>query len=58
MLNEKCKKYIEMDERRVAEYFVVAGLPEVPEVLDDSDSGHLRGYSTKAPITDISKLTL
>ncbi|XP_045776028.1 DENN domain-containing protein Crag isoform X2 [Maniola jurtina] len=43
-----------MDERRVAEYFVVAGLPEVPEVLDDSDSGHLKGYSTKPPITDIS----
>ncbi|XP_045511840.1 DENN domain-containing protein Crag isoform X1 [Pieris brassicae] len=42
-----------MDERRVADYFVVAGLPEEPEVLDDSDSGHLKGYSTKAPITDI-----
>lgn len=44
-----------MDERRVADYFVVAGLPEQPEVLDDSDSGHLKGYSTKAPITDIGK---
>ncbi|XP_052742566.1 DENN domain-containing protein Crag isoform X6 [Bicyclus anynana] len=43
-----------MDERRVAEYFVVAGLPEKPEILDDSDSGHLKGYSTKPPITDIS----
>ncbi|XP_046966815.1 DENN domain-containing protein Crag isoform X4 [Vanessa cardui] len=42
-----------MDERRVADYFVVAGLPEQPEVLDDSDSGHLKGYSTKPPITDI-----
>lgn len=42
-----------MDERRVADYFVVAGLPEIPELLDDSDSGHLKGYSTKAPITDI-----
>ncbi|XP_045500969.1 DENN domain-containing protein Crag isoform X1 [Colias croceus] len=42
-----------MEERRVADYFVVAGLPEQPEVLDDSDSGHLKGYSTKAPITDI-----
>ncbi|CAH2049264.1 unnamed protein product, partial [Iphiclides podalirius] len=42
-----------MDERRVADYFVVAGLPEKPELLDDSDSGHLKGYSTKAPITDI-----
>lgn len=44
-----------MDERRVADYFVVAGLPEIPEVLDDSDSGHLKGYCTKAPITDIGK---
>ncbi|KAL0870637.1 hypothetical protein ABMA27_005596 [Loxostege sticticalis] len=42
-----------MDERRVADYFVVAGLPEKPELLDDSDSGHLKGYSTKPPITDI-----
>ncbi|CAH0399446.1 unnamed protein product [Chilo suppressalis] len=42
-----------MDERRVADYFVVAGLPETPELLDDSDSGHLKGYSTKPPITDI-----
>lgn len=43
------------DERRVADYFVVAGLPENPELLEDSDSGHLKGYSTKAPITDIGK---
>ncbi|XP_075979851.1 DENN domain-containing protein Crag isoform X4 [Anticarsia gemmatalis] len=42
-----------MDERRVADYFVIAGLPEKPELLDDSDSGHLKGYSTKPPITDI-----
>ncbi|CAG9790941.1 unnamed protein product [Diatraea saccharalis] len=42
-----------MEERRVADYFVVAGLPEKPELLDDSDSGHLKGYSTKPPITDI-----
>ncbi|XP_049872038.1 DENN domain-containing protein Crag isoform X2 [Pectinophora gossypiella] len=42
-----------MDERRVADYFVVAGLPEKPELLDDSDSGHLKGYTCKAPITDI-----
>lgn len=47
-----------MDERRVADYFVVAGLPEVPEILDDSDSGHLKGYSTKAPITDIGKFNI
>lgn len=44
-----------MDERRVADYFVVAGLPEKPELLDDSDSGHLKGYTTKPPITDIGK---
>ncbi|XP_035447484.2 DENN domain-containing protein Crag isoform X3 [Spodoptera frugiperda] len=42
-----------MDERKVADYFVIAGLPEKPELLDDCDSGHLKGYSTKAPITDI-----
>uniref|UniRef100_A0A2A4JDM7 UDENN domain-containing protein n=1 Tax=Heliothis virescens TaxID=7102 RepID=A0A2A4JDM7_HELVI len=42
-----------MDERKVADYFVIAGLPEKPELLDDSDSGHLKGYSTKPPITDI-----
>ncbi|KAJ0175098.1 hypothetical protein K1T71_009239 [Dendrolimus kikuchii] len=45
-----------MDDRRVADYFVVAGLPDNPELLDDSDSGHLKGYSTKAPITDIGVL--
>lgn len=44
-----------MDERKVADYFVIAGLPEKPELLDDCDSGHLKGYSTKAPITDIGK---
>lgn len=44
-----------MDEKRVADYFVIAGLPENPELLDDSDCGHLKGYVTKAPITDISK---
>ncbi|KAM3965518.1 LOW QUALITY PROTEIN: DENN domain-containing protein Crag [Aphomia sociella] len=42
-----------MDEKRVADYFVVAGLPDNPELLEDSDSGHLKGYNTKAPITDI-----
>ncbi|KPJ13518.1 C-myc promoter-binding protein [Papilio machaon] len=45
-----------MDERRVADYFVVAGLPAKPELLDDSDSGHLKGYNSKAPITDIGVL--
>lgn len=47
-----------MDERRLADYFVVAGLPKKPEILDDSDSGHLKGYTCKAPITDISKWIL
>ncbi|XP_026750235.2 DENN domain-containing protein Crag isoform X2 [Galleria mellonella] len=45
-----------MDEKRVADYFVVAGLPDNPELLEDSDSGHLKGYNTKAPITDIGVL--
>ncbi|GBP34415.1 DENN domain-containing protein 4C [Eumeta japonica] len=42
-----------MEERRVADYFVVAGLPEEPVLLDETDSGHLKGYSCKPPITDI-----
>lgn len=46
-----------MDERRVADYFVVAGLPEDPEPLEDnslSDSGHqLKSSHSQAPITDI-----
>lgn len=45
-----------MDDRKIADYFVVAGLPDNPELLDDTDSGHLKGYSTKAPITDIGVL--
>ncbi|XP_059061581.1 DENN domain-containing protein Crag isoform X2 [Achroia grisella] len=45
-----------MDEKRVADYFVVAGLPDNPELLEDSDSGHLKGYNSKAPITDIGVL--
>lgn len=42
---------VNMDERRVADYFVVTGLPEEPEPLDETilnDMGNL-----KAPITDI-----
>lgn len=45
-----------MDERRVADYFVVAGLPDSPEELDDPslpESGNFSGSQTKAPITDI-----
>lgn len=43
-----------MDERRVADYFVVAGLPENPELLDDfADVGHLKPNHNQAPITDI-----
>lgn len=40
-----------MDERRVADYFVIAGLPNNPEPIDEttlSDGGNLKG-----PITDI-----
>lgn len=40
-----------MDERRVADYFVITGLPGEPEPLDEStlsDGGNL-----KAPITEI-----
>lgn len=45
-----------MDERRVADYFVVAGLADDPEELDDTtltESGHLKSSHSKAPITDI-----
>lgn len=45
-----------MDERRVADYFVVAGLSDTPELLDDlnfSDYGHLKSNHDQAPITDI-----
>lgn len=45
-----------MDERRVADYFVVAGLPDDPEPLEDnslSESGHLKSNHSQAPITDI-----
>ncbi|KAK4881396.1 hypothetical protein RN001_004715 [Aquatica leii] len=45
-----------MDDRRVADYFVVAGLPDDPEPLDDlalSDAGHLKSTHSQAPITDI-----
>lgn len=45
-----------MDERRVADYFVVAGLSESPELLDNlnlSDVGYLKANHNQAPITDI-----
>ena len=45
-----------MDERRIADYFVVAGLPDEPEALDDntlSDAGNLKDEHNQAPITDI-----
>lgn len=45
-----------MDERRVADYFVVAGLPNDPEPLEDnslSESGHFRSNHSQAPITEI-----
>lgn len=40
-----------MDERRVADYFVVAGLPDEPEPLDESTPND--GGNLKSPITDI-----
>ncbi|XP_077290378.1 DENN domain-containing protein Crag isoform X2 [Arctopsyche grandis] len=45
-----------MDDRRIADYFVVAGLPKHPELLEESifsDSGHLKSSDSKAPITDL-----
>ncbi|CAH1118858.1 unnamed protein product [Phaedon cochleariae] len=46
-----------MDERRVADYFVVAGLPDDPELIDEttlSEGGNLKPSHGQAPITDIS----
>ncbi|XP_052872002.1 DENN domain-containing protein Crag isoform X2 [Anopheles cruzii] len=45
-----------MEERRVADYFVVAGMSENPKLLKENifnDSSHLRSASTIDPITDI-----
>ncbi|XP_053670188.1 DENN domain-containing protein Crag isoform X1 [Anopheles nili] len=45
-----------MEERRVADYFVVAGMPEQPKLLKENifnDSSHLRLTTTIDPITDI-----
>ncbi|KAJ8979142.1 hypothetical protein NQ317_016762 [Molorchus minor] len=43
--NLKISGISKMDDRRVADYFVVAGLPEIPEPLDDttlSEGGNLK----------------
>ncbi|XP_067639597.1 DENN domain-containing protein Crag isoform X2 [Eurosta solidaginis] len=45
-----------MEEKRIADYFVVAGMPENPQLLQEnifSESGHLRAANTTEPITDI-----
>ncbi|XP_017484119.1 PREDICTED: DENN domain-containing protein 4C isoform X2 [Rhagoletis zephyria] len=45
-----------MEEKRIADYFVVAGMPEHPQLLQEnifSESGHLRAANTIEPITDI-----
>lgn len=43
-----------MDERRLADYFVVAGLPDDPEVLDDASLPEGGNFESLAPITEIS----
>jgi hypothetical protein len=45
-----------MDERRVADYFVVAGLPDNPEPFGDfsRDGAHLKAPFNQAPITDVT----
>lgn len=45
-----------MEEKRIADYFVVAGMPENPKLLQEnifSDSSHLRTATNIDPITDI-----
>lgn len=45
-----------MEEKRVADYFVVAGMPENPRLFQENifnDSGHLRLADGKEPIIDI-----
>uniref|UniRef100_A0A182JSM0 UDENN domain-containing protein n=1 Tax=Anopheles christyi TaxID=43041 RepID=A0A182JSM0_9DIPT len=45
-----------MEERRVADYFVVAGMPDQPKLLKENifnDSSHLRSTNSIDPITDI-----
>jgi hypothetical protein len=45
-----------MDERRVADYFVVAGLPDHPEPLGDfsREGTHLKATFNQPPITDVT----
>ncbi|CAG9857977.1 unnamed protein product [Phyllotreta striolata] len=46
-----------MEEKRVADYFVVAGLPDDPDPLDEttlSEGGNLKASHGQPPITDIS----
>ncbi|KAG5889364.1 hypothetical protein JTB14_009157 [Gonioctena quinquepunctata] len=46
-----------MEDRRVADYFVVAGLPDDPEPLDEttlSEGGNLKASHGQAPVIDIS----
>lgn len=53
---ERIRKKKKMEEKRVADYFVVAGMPENPHVLQENifnDSGHLRSADGKAPIIEI-----
>lgn len=45
-----------MDEKRVADYFVVAGMSDNPKLLQDNifnDSSQFRTVNTIEPITDI-----
>lgn len=47
---------VAMEEKRIADYFVVAGMPEKPKLLQESnfkDSSHLRAATSIDPITDI-----
>jgi hypothetical protein len=45
-----------MDERRVGDYFVVAGLLDQPDPLGDfsRDGAHLKATFNQAPITDVT----
>jgi hypothetical protein len=45
-----------MDERRVADYFVVAGLPECPEEMGEfsQDGSLLKPTHCLPPITDVT----
>lgn len=47
--------FLMMDERRVAEYFVVAGLPSNPVPLAEfsCDGANLKSTHSLAPVTDI-----